>query len=772
MSSVSAWRSGDFLIDAARRRIERAGVPVEIEERALDLVLLLLASSDRVLDKDDVVRALWGTRPVTDAALSQCVRRARQALGDDGERQQVIRTRYARGFQWVAEAVALDAAELAAASATEAPPATVAAAPDTPPSPVPASAVPRSPRRPYRWLAVATFAVAVLFGAGYLLRSDRPSGQTDDAAAMDTTAPTPNPLRFAVLPTWNATGSEELDWVAAGASALTQALIADHAGAEAVPPARWAELGVAAASAERAARVAEISGADIVVQPELERIGSMLRLRARIDGTRARDARIELHGNDAGALAVDLAARIVQSVGLKPLPTLSGSDAAELDPFLRETLSRALQAANESRFDVAERLLQSCLDQRPGWQRARYELAIVARERGDIARAETLGREVLERARADGDVRMQERVIAHLGVTAWRAGRMEDAEALMRQALASALTRGGSGDVAAHRTNLGLALGGRSLYREAVEQHTLAAQQFEAIGDRAGAGRALNNLGIAYWYLGELGPARDAYQRSLDSARRLGLRKEEAIQLNNLANIEAAQDRDEEAIALYRTALTLREGLDDRSGMASTHANLADLLARRDLATARMHAEAAQAMAQQTGSKDLIARAAASAAIVAELGDDPVRALALRRAATDAYRAIGNDAKTVEMLLGLTALELAAGEARNAEAAADEAMAIAEKQSTPLLRARAWRARARVEAAGGDMQQATAAFERARGFARDATRDSLVQSIAIEHANWLVSTGRPELARRVIEGVELPESEIALRELLASAAGS
>jgi hypothetical protein len=70
------------------------------------------------------------------------------------------------------------------------------------------------------------------------------------------------------------------------------------------------------------------------------------------------------------------------------------------------------------------------------------------------------------------------------------------------------------------------------------------------------------------------------------------------------------------------------------------------------------------------------------------------------------------------------------------------------------------------------LDRATTAFEQARNFALQATRDSLAQSIAIEHANWLLSAGRPELAKRVIEDVELPESEVALRELVAPTAGS
>jgi len=76
---------------------------LHLEPQVFDLVVYLVQHRDRVVSKDDLLQAVWGGRIVSDSALTTRIKAARQALGDDGERQDLIRTFPRRGVRFVAE---------------------------------------------------------------------------------------------------------------------------------------------------------------------------------------------------------------------------------------------------------------------------------------------------------------------------------------------------------------------------------------------------------------------------------------------------------------------------------------------------------------------------------------------------------------------------------------------------------------------------------------------------------------------------------------------
>ncbi|HEX7082163.1 MAG TPA: tetratricopeptide repeat protein [Gammaproteobacteria bacterium] len=84
------------------RQIRFAGALVEAQPKTFDLLLYLIENRDRVIDKDELLAKLWPNMIVSESALTQVVRKARSAVGDDGTRQAVIRTIQRRGFRFVA----------------------------------------------------------------------------------------------------------------------------------------------------------------------------------------------------------------------------------------------------------------------------------------------------------------------------------------------------------------------------------------------------------------------------------------------------------------------------------------------------------------------------------------------------------------------------------------------------------------------------------------------------------------------------------------------
>jgi TolB-like protein/Tfp pilus assembly protein PilF len=106
------YRFEPFELDTARFELRRDSVPVPIEPQVLSLLVLLVANRHRMVSKDEIIERIWNGRIVSDAALSSRIKSARQALGDDGKSQRLIRTVHGRGFRFVRDVTAGTGAEL------------------------------------------------------------------------------------------------------------------------------------------------------------------------------------------------------------------------------------------------------------------------------------------------------------------------------------------------------------------------------------------------------------------------------------------------------------------------------------------------------------------------------------------------------------------------------------------------------------------------------------------------------------------------------------
>ncbi|GGJ04230.1 winged helix-turn-helix domain-containing tetratricopeptide repeat protein [Neoroseomonas lacus] len=111
-------------VDLRRQELRRGGDRVHVEPQVFDLLVHLLRHRDRVVSKDELLDEIWNGRIVSEAALSSRINAARKAVGDDGERQTLIKTIHKRGFRFVGEVVDLPeepVPEPAPAPAPEAP---------------------------------------------------------------------------------------------------------------------------------------------------------------------------------------------------------------------------------------------------------------------------------------------------------------------------------------------------------------------------------------------------------------------------------------------------------------------------------------------------------------------------------------------------------------------------------------------------------------------------------------------------------------------------
>jgi len=93
---------GDCELDLDRFELRRDGRPRPVEPQVFDLLAVLIRERHRVVQKEELLDIVWGNRFVSESALTSRIKAARQAIGDDGRTQRLIRTAHGRGYQFVA----------------------------------------------------------------------------------------------------------------------------------------------------------------------------------------------------------------------------------------------------------------------------------------------------------------------------------------------------------------------------------------------------------------------------------------------------------------------------------------------------------------------------------------------------------------------------------------------------------------------------------------------------------------------------------------------
>jgi TolB-like protein len=110
---------GQFELDLAAAELRADGAAVHVEPQVFALLALLIENSERLVSRDEIMEKVWDGRIVSDAAIASRVKSARQALGDDGRAQQLIRTLHGQGFRFVGRARAVQNAPVVTAPQPE-----------------------------------------------------------------------------------------------------------------------------------------------------------------------------------------------------------------------------------------------------------------------------------------------------------------------------------------------------------------------------------------------------------------------------------------------------------------------------------------------------------------------------------------------------------------------------------------------------------------------------------------------------------------------------
>src|SRR5687768_9623525 len=97
-----SFRFDNFLLDPVDRQLKRDGAPVELNARYLDALALLVRDAGKLVSKDRFMDEVWRGVPVTDEALTQCIKTIRRQLGDNAASPRFIETVPKHGYRFIA----------------------------------------------------------------------------------------------------------------------------------------------------------------------------------------------------------------------------------------------------------------------------------------------------------------------------------------------------------------------------------------------------------------------------------------------------------------------------------------------------------------------------------------------------------------------------------------------------------------------------------------------------------------------------------------------
>ena len=110
--SSGSFRFEAFSLDTQDRQLRRGSETVELNGRYLDALALLVSEQGRLVPKTRFMDEIWRGVPVTDEALTQCIKTLRRQLGDDASAPRFVETVPKHGYRFIAAVAARSDAAL------------------------------------------------------------------------------------------------------------------------------------------------------------------------------------------------------------------------------------------------------------------------------------------------------------------------------------------------------------------------------------------------------------------------------------------------------------------------------------------------------------------------------------------------------------------------------------------------------------------------------------------------------------------------------------
>jgi TolB-like protein/DNA-binding winged helix-turn-helix (wHTH) protein/tetratricopeptide (TPR) repeat protein len=108
--TAQEFKFGDFTLDRARYRLQRADRRLRLEKLPMELLIFLVERRGELLSRDEIAERLWGKDVFVevDHSINVAVRKIRVVLRDDSEKPRFVETVVGRGYRFAAPVICSD----------------------------------------------------------------------------------------------------------------------------------------------------------------------------------------------------------------------------------------------------------------------------------------------------------------------------------------------------------------------------------------------------------------------------------------------------------------------------------------------------------------------------------------------------------------------------------------------------------------------------------------------------------------------------------------
>ena len=97
------YEFGPFRVDPAERLLLRGSLPVSVTTKAFDTLLFLVQRHNHLVEKSELLQAVWTDSFVEESNLAVTISMLRKALGDEGAERKYIQTVAKRGYRFIGD---------------------------------------------------------------------------------------------------------------------------------------------------------------------------------------------------------------------------------------------------------------------------------------------------------------------------------------------------------------------------------------------------------------------------------------------------------------------------------------------------------------------------------------------------------------------------------------------------------------------------------------------------------------------------------------------
>lgn len=552
------YRFLGFVLDGDARELSRNGIPIELEPKAFEFLLLLAARPSHAFTKDELAEALWPGRIVGDSTIAQCVRKARQAVDDNANDQRVVKTMHGVGYRFAAELLEQH--------------------PDEP--------LPEAGRRKRPGLSGLLLGGALLVVLGFWMLHDQSDSIVRGSIVIaEVAASEQGPVPSGI---------------ADGVRALLSQTLSEHSDIRFISDSRsrtmLAGLGLDRSADDHAllAALHDTLGAEFLMRTRIEQADGGYSIRARLLDRNGQAEEINLPAVDIVGMVRGLSRDLARELDTT-WDDSSGIPVLSDDAFINEAHARALNALLTGESRTAALLFESVLRMAPELLFARYELGNARWQLGDHESARRHYTDVLEQARERQSPRLAGHSATMLGVLDWQGGNFDAAQRHYRVALELYDGIGEHHGAASTLGNLGNLADSRGDLRGAADFHIRARARFRSAGDEVGESATYTNLAAINRQRSRMHEARRLQRQAAEMQRRLGIGSMLVRSLTYLAAIECELGDCDTASTLLDEAATLAEAQGNRHGLAEIALERARIsLGALDARQAYLQAESAR----------------------------------------------------------------------------------------------------------------------------------------------------------------------------------